>query len=72
MTCDYEIYAMNSATLGSFFQIYHLSAGQLTGMLASPAGRAWLKRTMREIGPRHPLGRFGPDRGRPTTGPGTG
>ena len=26
VTCDYEIYAMNSATLGSFFQIYHLSA----------------------------------------------
>lgn len=60
VTCDYEVYAMNSATLGSFFQIYHFSAGQLTGMLESPAGRAWLKRTMREIGPRHPLGRFGP------------
>jgi N-acyl-D-aspartate/D-glutamate deacylase len=60
ITCDYEIYNMNSATLGSFLQIYHYSAAQLVELLSSREGRDGLKRTMREVGPLHPLGRFGP------------
>jgi N-acyl-D-aspartate/D-glutamate deacylase len=60
VTCDYEIYNMNSATLGAFLQIYHFTAEQLVVKLRTPEGRAELKRTMRETGPRHPLGRFGP------------
>ena len=60
LSCDYEVYNKNSATLGSFLQIYHYTAAQLVAMLESAAGRAALKRTMRETGPRHPLGRFGP------------
>jgi N-acyl-D-amino-acid deacylase len=60
ITCDYEIYNMNSATLGAFLQVYHYTATQLVGMLQTKEGRAGLKRTMREIGPLHPLGRFGP------------
>jgi N-acyl-D-amino-acid deacylase len=60
ITCDYEVYAMNSATLGSFLQVYHYTAAQLVARLQTAAGRAELKRTMRQIGPDHPLGRFGP------------
>jgi N-acyl-D-aspartate/D-glutamate deacylase len=61
ITCDYEIYTMNSATLGgSFLQIYHYTPQQLVALLQTADGRAALKRTMREIGPLHPLGRFGP------------
>jgi N-acyl-D-aspartate/D-glutamate deacylase len=60
ITCDYEIYTMNSATLASFFQIYHYSAAQLVTMLQDKAERARLKRVMIETEPTHPLGRFGP------------
>jgi N-acyl-D-amino-acid deacylase len=60
VSCDCEIYNMNSATLATFLQIYFFTPEQLVGELRSPAGRARLKRTMRETGPLHPLGRFGP------------
>ena len=60
LSCDYEIYNKNSATLGSFLQIYHYTPAQLVALLSTASGRAGLKRTMRETGPRHPLGRFGP------------
>ena len=60
ITCDYEIYNMNSATLGSVLQIYHYTPGQLVTLLQATSDRERLKRTMRENGPLHPLGRFGP------------
>ena len=39
LSCDYEIYNMNSATLGSFLQIYHYTPAQLVGH-AAVGGRA--------------------------------
>ena len=60
LSCDYEIYAMNSATLTSFLQIYHYSAAQLVAMLQDKDERLRLKRLMRETKPTDPLGRFGP------------
>jgi len=60
ISCDYEVYNMNGASLAGFLQIYFYTTEQLLAKLETTAGRAELKRTMRGIDPRHPLGRFGP------------
>ncbi len=60
VSCDYEVYPLSSAGLGSFLQIYHYNREQLLAKVRTYEGRAELKHTMRSIGPWHPLGRFGP------------
>ena len=60
ISCDYEVYNMNGGSLAGFLQIYHFTPDQLVKKLESREGRAELKRTMWEIDPWHPLGRFGP------------
>ena len=60
ITVDSEAFPNNSATPGSFLQIYHYTSKQLLEKLRSPEGRAEIKRTMLTIDPWHPLGRFGP------------
>jgi len=60
ISCDYEVYNMNGGSLAGFLQIYHFTPDQLVKKLESREGRAELKKTMWEIDPWHPLGRFGP------------
>jgi len=60
ITVDSEAFPNNSATPGSFLQIYHYTPKQLVEKLRSPETRSEIKRTMRTIDPWHPLGRFGP------------
>jgi N-acyl-D-amino-acid deacylase len=57
---DSEAFPDNSATPAGFLQIYHLTPEDLVARLTSPRGRAEALRTMRSVGPWHPLGRFGP------------
>jgi N-acyl-D-aspartate/D-glutamate deacylase len=60
ISVDSEAFPNCAATPASFLQIYHYTAEQLSAKLATPAGRAEIKRTMRTVDPWHPLGRFGP------------
>jgi len=60
ISCDYEVYNMNAASLNSFLQIYFYTPEQLLEMLRTREGREQIKRTWRQIDPWHPMGRYGP------------